>query len=41
MSGMSVKGPALFGLAALAIAGFWIYLLFFVIAPVFGGAPAP
>jgi hypothetical protein len=37
----SIKGSALLGLAALVIAGIWIYLLFFVIPPVFNGTPAP
>lgn len=36
-----MKGPALFGMAAVIIASIWIYLLFFVIPPVFNGAPAP
>jgi len=38
---MSVTGPALFGLGALGIASAWIYLFFFVIAPLFAGAPTP
>jgi hypothetical protein len=34
--GFSIKGPALVGLAALAIAAAWIFLFFVVIPPVFG-----
>jgi hypothetical protein len=39
--GASIRGLALLGLAGLVIAGIWIYLLFFVIPPVFNGAPTP
>ena len=38
---ISITGPALFGMAALVITSVWIYLLFFVIPPVFNGTPAP
>jgi hypothetical protein len=38
---ISVKGPALFGMAAVIITSIWIYLLFFVIPPVFNGTSAP
>jgi len=38
---ISVTGPALFGMAAVVIASIWIYLLFFVIPPVFNGTPGP
>ena len=41
MNRISVGGPALFGMAAVIIASIWIYLLFFVIPPVFNGTPAP
>jgi len=37
--GFSVKGPALFGMAAVLVAAMWIYLLFFVIPPIFNGTP--
>jgi hypothetical protein len=40
-NGNSIAGPALFGLAAVAIAGIWIYLLFAVIPALFNIAPAP
>jgi hypothetical protein len=38
---ISIKGPALFGMAAVLITSVWIYLLFFVIPPVFNGTPPP
>jgi hypothetical protein len=40
-NGVSIKGPALLGLTAVAIAGVWIYLLFAVIPAVFNVTPAP
>ena len=39
--GVSITGPALLGIAAVVIASIWIYLLFFVIQPMFNGTPAP
>ena len=41
MNRISVGGPALFGMAAVIITSIWIYLLFFVIPPVFNGTPGP
>ncbi len=40
MNRISITGPALFGMAALVITSIWIYLLFFVIPPVFNGSAA-
>jgi len=34
--GFSVRGPALLGLGAVAIAAAWIFLFFVVIPPIFG-----